>query len=220
MQKARNVGTAVSSTSYECTIAVECSVFGFQGNQLKILLVKRSIKPFEGSWVLPGGVMSENETLSESVDNVLVALTGIREIHHQQVRCYSKVDRHPIKRVVSVLFYALVKPENHPVLAKNYISDVKWFSISELPELGFDHQQLFQDALHVLKENLKQNLVFGELLPDRFTLKELQDLYENILEIRLDRRNFRKKMLQLGVLKSTNEKKPGARGGPELYSLS
>ncbi|WP_421876789.1 NUDIX hydrolase [Marinoscillum sp.] len=211
--------TTVNPSSYECTITVDCAIFGFQDNELKILLVKRSVEPFKNYWMLPGGMMSEGFTMEESVSKVLYGLTGIHNVHQEQVKCYSDVDRHPIKRVVTVCFYALVKPENHPVIAKNYVSDVVWHSVSDLPELGFDHNRLAVDALAKLRQNLKENLIFGELLPEKFTLKELQDLYESILDETLDRRNFRKKILQMELLHPTNEKKVGVKGGPELYSI-
>ena len=211
--------TTVKPTSYECTITVECAIFGFQDNELKILLVKRSVEPFKDYWMLPGGMMTEGMTMEESVSNVLYGLTGINNVHIEQVKCYSDVDRHPVKRVVTVCFYALVKPENHPVIAKNYVSDVVWHSVNEIPKLGFDHNTLAVDALAKLRQNLKENLIFGELLPEKFTLKELQDLYESILDESLDRRNFRKKILQTDLLLATNEKKAGVKGGPELYSI-
>ena len=211
--------STVSPSSYECTITVDCSVFGFQDNELKLLLVKRSVDPFNGFWMLPGGTMGGEETLEEAVSKVLFNLTGIHDIHHEEVKSYSAVGRHPVKRVVTVCFYALVKPENHPVIAKNYVSDVQWFALSELPKLGFDHESLVKDAWAKLKYNLKQNLVFGELLPEKFTLKEMQDLYESILGETLDRRNFRKKMIQMELLVSTKEKKVGIKGGPELYMI-
>ncbi|MEM7551755.1 MAG: NUDIX domain-containing protein [Bacteroidota bacterium] len=217
MTKVGPLDTAVSLESYECTIAVECCVFGFQENTLKILLVKRSIEPFSDYWVLPGGAMNEGETLSESVQKVLLNLTGISKISLEQVASYSSVKRHPIKRVVSVSFYALVKPENYPVIPKNYISDIKWYELNKLPKLGFDHDQLLSDALKKLRDNLRQNLVFGELLPDLFTLTEVQHLYESILDEKFDRRNFRKKILQMDLLEPTNEKKAGVKGGPVLF---
>lgn len=217
MSKLGPLDTAVSSDSYECTIAVECCVFGFQDNELKILLVKRSIEPFKDHWMLPGGAMGEGKTLSESVNDVLDNLTGITKISLEQVASYSNVNRHPVKRVVSVSFYALVKPENYPVIPKNYISDIKWYGLGELPSLGFDHDKLLEDALNKLRDNLKEHLVFGELLTNRFTLTELQELYESILGEKLDRRNFRKKILQMNILEPTNQKKSGVKGGPILY---
>lgn len=219
MTKPGPMDTAVSPSSYECTIAVECCVFGFQDNVLKILLVKRSIEPFKDHWVVPGGVMREGKTLTQSLNDVLENLTGIKKMSLEQVACYSAVDRHPVKRVVSVSFYALVKPENYFTIPKNYISDLKWYEMDELPNLGFDHDRLLADALKKLRENLRQHLVFGELLSDRFTLTELQELYENILGEQFDRRNFRKKILQMDLVEATNEKKAGVKGGPTLYKL-
>jgi 8-oxo-dGTP diphosphatase len=209
----------VTSSSYECTITVDCAIFGFQDNELKVLLVKRSIEPFKGYWMLPGGIMSEGSTLEESVNKVLYGLTGINNVHQEQVKCYSKVNRHPVKRVVTLCFYALIKPENHPVIAKNYVSEVEWFPINAIRELGFDHQHLVKDALDTLKDNLNRNLIFGELLPEKFTLKELQDLYEGVLGETLDRRNFRKRILQMNLLEPAKEKKKGVKGGPELYKM-
>ncbi len=219
MSKIGPLDTAVSLDSYECTIAVECCVFGFQDNELKILLVKRSIEPFKDHWMLPGGAMGEGKTLAKSVLDVLENLTGINKISLEQVACYSAVDRHPVKRVVSVSFYALVKPENYPVIPKNYISDIKWYALDALPKLGFDHDQLLRDALEKLRANLRDHFIFGELLPNRFTLTELQELYEKILGEALDRRNFRKKILQMDLLVDTKEKKAGVKGGPALFRL-
>lgn len=210
----------ISQSSYECSVTVDCAIFGFQEHELKLLLAKRLIDPFKDYWLLPGGVMEEGQTLEEAVDNVLFNLIGITNIHSQQIKVYSNVKRHPIKRVVTVSFYALVKPENHPVIPKSHISEIEWFPINEpLPELAFDHNILVADALKTLKENLRKKLLFGELLPKYFTLKELQDLYESILDENLDRRNFRKKILQMDLLLNTGKKKQGARGGPELYKL-
>lgn len=215
----KKFNTSVSKHSFETTITADCAVFGFQDNRLKILLVKRSIEPFKGHWMLPGGIMDETQTLEESVNDVLYNLTSIRNIHYDQVKVYSALNRHPIKRVVTTCFYALIKPENHPVIAKNYVSDVKWFPIDDYPTLGFDHSKLVADALAELRKNVQHHLILGELLPEKFTFTELHDLFESILGESLDRRNFRKKMLQMNCLIATNEKKKGVKGGPELFKL-
>ena len=211
--------SSVDSTTYSCSVTVDCAIFGFKEGVLNLLLVKRAIEPFKGYWLLPGGAIEEGQSLDDAMDAVLFGLTGMSHIHKQQVQCYGDVNRHPIRRVITLCFYALVKPEDHPVIPKNHVSDVRWFPLEEIPELGFDHEQLVRDAHALLKRNLEEKLLFGELLPEKFTLKEMQDLYEAILGISLDRRNFRKKILQTGQLINTGEKKPGARGGPELYRL-
>lgn len=163
--------------------------------------------------------MEEEMSLELAANHVLFSLTDIHDVHHEQVKAYSRVDRHPVKRVVTVCFYALVKPENHPVIAKKHASDVRWFPVDELPALAFDHDELAKDALAQLRQNLESRLQFGELLPEKFTLKELQALYESILDQKLDRRNFRKRILQTGFIINTGKKKKGYKGGPELYQL-
>lgn len=168
--------------------------------------------------MLPGGVMGEGVTLESAVNRVLEDLTGIRDIHQEQVATYSRVDRHPSKRVVTTCFYALVRPENHNVKPLGHVSDVDWFPVNNLPDMGFDHSVLASDALIKLKDNFEHHLIVGELLPQLFTLKELQELYESILGVALDRRNFRKKILQQKVLVNTGAKKPG-KGGPELFRI-
>lgn len=209
----------VDHNSYECTITVDCAVFGFQEGILKLLLVKRAIEPYKDFWLLPGGIMEAGQSLEEAANFVLYNLTDIHDVHNQQVKSYSAVNRHPVKRVVTVSFYALVKPENHPVIAKKHVSDVRWFPVDDIPELAFDHDLIARDALQQLRLNLEKSLLFGELLPEKFTLRELQDLYESILDQKLDRRNFRKKILQTGLLENTGEKKKGYKGGPELFKM-
>lgn len=169
--------------------------------------------------MLPGGIMDEKQTLNDSVNDVLFNLTGIEKVHNEQVKVYSELDRHPIKRSITVSFYALVKPENHPIIPKNHVSEVFWHSLDDLPNLGFDHNEIVTDAWKELKNNLQQRFIFGELLPVAFTIKEIQDIYESVLGEQLDRRNFRKKILQSGLIENTGEIKIGVKGGPELYRI-
>ncbi|NQZ77415.1 MAG: NUDIX hydrolase [Ekhidna sp.] len=210
---------SISEESYECSFTVDCAVFGFQEGVLKLLLVQKGIDAFKGYWLLPGGPMQENQTAEQAVENILHLLTGLKNVHQQQVHCYSSVDRHPVKRVVTICFYGIIKPENHPIVSEKH-DDVKWFRIDELPKLGFDHDTLANDALNKLKSNVEEKLILGELLPEKFTLTELQELYESLMDQKLDRRNFRRKILQKGLLKKSGEKKTGVKGGPELFELT
>lgn len=210
---------SVTRDAYECTVTVDCAVFGFQEGVLKLLLVQKLSEPFKGFWLLPGGIMKDGQTAEEAVDHVLYNLTGIENVHHEQVQCYTEVDRHPLKRVITICFYGLIKPENHPIIKKKHVKGVEWFRLDELPTLGFDHDLLSKDALHKLKSNVQERLILGELLPEKFTLTELQELYESLLDQKLDRRNFRKKIMQTGLLKNTGEKKTGVKGGPELFEI-
>lgn len=222
MQETNDKGIAgihVTEDSYECTITVDCSVFGFQEGELKLLLIQRDIGPFKGWWHVPGGLLQEGETAEQAVSSVLFDLTGIKNVHHEQVHCYTDIDRHPVKRVVTISYYALINPENHPIISKRYGFGVGWFSLDEVPKLGFDHERLFRDALKQLRSNVEEQLTLGELLPKKFTLTELQVLYEALLDKKLDRRNFRKRILQKELIRKSGEKKTGVRGGPELFEF-
>ncbi|MEO9511284.1 MAG: NUDIX domain-containing protein [Flavobacteriaceae bacterium] len=208
----------VRSDSFECSVTADIAVFGYLDNKLKILLTKRSVGGYTNQWMLPGGVMQKDETLEGCANKVLFFLTGFREIHFEQVKAYAEIDRHPLKRVLTVSFYALVKPENHPLTLKNNVEEVAWFDMDAIPHtLGFDHGQIIHDAHNFLKTNLKDRLIVGKLLPEKFTLPELQNLYENILGLELDKRNFRKRIFQMDILVNTGEKKSGVKGGPFLY---
>lgn len=208
----------VTRHSFECSITTDVALFGFQEHTLKILLTKRTVGEMKDNWLLPGGVMEEDETLEQSAKKVLYCLTGIENVHMVQVKTYSDLLRHNLKRVVTASFYALVRPENHPVEQKAGVTETKWFSLNELPnKIGFDHSLIIKDSHALLKQNLRDKLIFGELLPETFTLNELQILYESILEEQLDRRNFRKKISQMGILENTGIVKKGVKGGPYLF---
>ncbi len=218
MEKEKLQHIQVKPNSFECSITADIAVFGYVENRFKILLTKRTVGDFKNHWLLPGGVMESTETLEDCAEKVLFALTGFKDIHFEQVRTYGDLNRHPLKRVITVCFYALVKPENHPLALKGNVESVDWFDMDSIPEnLGFDHARLIKDAHAHMKDNLKDKLIVGELLPKKFTLAELQNLYENILSIKLDRRNFRKRIFQMDILENTNEKKIGVKGGPFLY---
>lgn len=206
--------------SFECSITADITVFGYVDNKLKVLLLKKTVGDFKNHWMVPGGVMEAHETVEDCAAKVLFALTGFKDIHFEQVKTYSSLDRHPLKRVITVCYYALVKPENHPLTLRSDVQQIHWFDVDKLPdELGFDHELLIKDAYLFVQTNLRDRLVVGELLPKQFTLPELQNLYEHILNVKLDKRNFRKKMFQMDILQNTGEKKAGIKGGPLLYEV-
>ncbi|TMU54797.1 NUDIX hydrolase [Flagellimonas algicola] len=210
----------VRPDSFECSITADITVFGYVDNKLKVLLLKKTVGDFKNHWMVPGGVMETHETVEDCAAKVLFALTGFKDIHFEQVKTYSSLDRHPLKRVITVCFYALVKPENHPLTLRSDVQQIHWFDVDELPDqLGFDHEQLIKDAYLFVQTNLRDRLVVGELLPKQFTLPELQNLYEHILNVKLDKRNFRKKMFQMDILQNTGQKKVGIKGGPLLYEV-
>ncbi|MEM7485499.1 MAG: NUDIX domain-containing protein [Bacteroidota bacterium] len=210
----------VTKNSFECSVTTDIAVFGYLDGELKIMLCKRQVGTSRKNWLLPGGALKKDETLEGSAIKVLNILTGIKDVYFEQVKVYSKLDRHPIKRVLTVCFYALVNPEKHPLVLGETVEGIKWFAIDQLPSsIGFDHRELIMDSILYLRNNIKTQLMAEELLPSKFTLQELQIVYENILGSKLDRRNFRKRMLQLDIFENTGQKKLGIKGGPYFYSL-
>lgn len=209
----------VTPGSAAATHTVDCIVFGFAAGELCVLLVRRAVEPFAGAWVLPGGAMGETESLEETARRVLLELVGVREVYLRQVATYSQPDRHPVRRVVTTTYYALVKPENHAPVARAYLSEVRWMSLAEVPKLGFDHDRLLADAHFRLTQHLRTRPLAFDLLPERFTLSEAQQLYEEILGEPLDRRNFRRKIATYDFLIETDKKRIGVKGGPLLYRI-
>jgi len=209
--------TKVSLKSYEVTMTIDCAIFGYADGQLQVLLAKRAIEPFKDRWMLPGGTLQEDLTLEDTAHLVLKHLVDVSDVYISQIGTYSAIGRHPVKRVITTGYYALVKPENHAIVARNYVSEVKWVPVAEVEELGFDHQRIFDDALAILRDRVEDYSLINELLEEKFTLKELQDLHEIIKGEKVDRRNFRRKLENLNYVTSTNEKKPGVQGGPSLY---
>jgi len=209
----------VSTESHAVALTADCAIFGFSGDALRVLLVRRAVDPFKGAWVLPGGAMQPDETLEDTAVHLLQNLVNVQNVPIRQVGTYSSLHRHPIRRVVTTSFFALVSPKDHDPIARQYLDKVMWCPMNELPELGYDHRKLLDDAYEALKEELRLQPLAFHLLPENFTLKEVQEVYESILGESLDRRNFRRKILTYDFLINTEEKKPGVKGGPELYRV-
>src|SRR5438132_5395366 len=186
-------------------LTVDCVVFGFDEADLKLLLIQRDLDPFKGRWALPGGFVQLDETLEDAARRELAEETGISKIFLEQLYTFGAVDRDPRERVVSVAHYALVKLSDHRVKASSDAHRAAWFEVSDIPELAFDHDQIVATALRRLKGKVRYAPIGFELLPSKFTLTQLQRLYEAILEKRLDKRNFRKRILSMNVLLALDE---------------
>ncbi|WP_420461365.1 NUDIX hydrolase [Neolewinella sp.] len=212
-----SLSTRVTAQSPAATHTVDCVVFGFAEGELRVLLVRRAVEPFAGQWVLPGGAMAADQTLEDTGQRVLRELVGVSNLQLTQVATYSAPDRHPVRRVVTTTYYALVRPEHHTPVARGYLSEAAWHRLTELPPLGFDHRELLDDAWMRLTVHLRTRPLAFALLPDDFTLSEVQQLYEEILGEPLDRRNFRRKVLAYDFLIDTGAKRSGVKGGPAVY---
>ena len=181
-------------------LTVDCVVFGFDGGALQILLIRRGIEPFLGAWALPGGFVRMDEGLEAAARRELEEETGLRDLFLEQLFTFGGVDRDPRGRVVSVAWYALVRPDLHPARGDTDASEAGWFGVGAVPELAFDHGAIVATALERLRGKVRYQPVGFELLPRKFTLGQLQALYEAILGRAIDKRNFRKKVLGYGFL--------------------
>jgi 8-oxo-dGTP diphosphatase len=181
-------------------VTVDCVVFGFDDRTLKVLLIRRGLAPFLGRWALPGGFVRCDETLDEAAKRELAEETGIREVYLEQLYTFGALRRDPRERVVSVAYVALVRREAHLPLAATDASEARWFPAAGSPRLAFDHGEILALAITRLRGKIRWQPVGFELLPPRFTLTQLQTLYEAILDRELDKRNFRKKLLALDFL--------------------
>ena len=181
-------------------LTVDCVVFGLDESELKVLLIQRALEPFKGRWAFPGGFVRVAETLDEAARRELAEETGLKNVFLEQLYTFGAVDRDPRERVVSVAYYALVKLSDHRAKAATDAANAEWFPISRTPKLGFDHAEILETALARLKGKVRYQPIGFELLPPKFTLSQLQHLYEAILATDLDKRNFRKKVLSFGLL--------------------
>ncbi len=186
-------------------LTVDCVVFGLDDEDLKVLLIQRDQEPFAGRWALPGGFVDLEETCEEAALRELNEETGLSEVFLEQLYTFSDVQRDPRERVVSVAYYALVRLQDHKVRAATDARDAAWFAVNEVEGLAFDHDRILEMALTRLRGKVVYQPIGFELLPPKFTLSMLQRLYETILERRLDKRNFRKKVLGMGVLVELDE---------------
>jgi len=181
-------------------LTVDCVVFGFDEGELKVLLIQRGLEPFKGKWALPGGFVRVDETLDEAARRELAEEAGLKNVFLEQLYTFGAVDRDPRERVVSVAYYALVKLAMHETKAATDAADARWFPISKIPKLAFDHIDILEKAVGRLKAKVRYEPIGFELLPPKFTLSQLQHLYEAVLGTELDKRNFRKKVASFGLL--------------------
>lgn len=186
-------------------VTVDCVVFGLDESGLQVLLIQRDIEPYRGAWALPGGFVRIDESLEETARRELAEETGLERVYLEQLYTFGDVKRDPRGRVITVAYYALVKLRDHRVRAATDARDAAWFSAWDTPSLAFDHGRILEVAIRRLQGKVRYQPIGFELLPAKFTLTELQRVYEAILERQLDKRNFRKKMLATGLLIELDE---------------
>ncbi len=201
----------------QCYVAVDCVIFGYADEELKVLLYHRSFEPSAGKWSLLGGFVGVHETLGDAARRVLFDTTGLQNIYQEQVHAFSKPGRDPAGRVISVAYYALIRIDLQDQELIN-AHGAQWWPVSDLPELIFDHAEMIRDSLLRLQQKANADLLGSELLGDTFTLTNLKKLYEAIFQQELDSGNFRKKVLAMNVLQNTGIKdKSDSKKGSFLY---
>lgn len=200
-------------------LAVDCIIFGFDKKNLKILLIKRNFEPEIGKWSLIGGFLKKNENLDQAAIRVLNTLTGLSEVYLEQLNTYSKVDRDPGQRTISVAYYALINIESHQFEGIQ-LDSARWFKLKDAPKLIFDHNEMVNQSITRLRRRAISKPIGFELLPEKFTMKQLQNLYESILDKKLDKRNFINRINSLDILEKLDEKDMSdSRKGAYLYSF-
>ncbi|HEU4552762.1 MAG TPA: NUDIX domain-containing protein [Chitinophaga sp.] len=198
-------------------VAVDGIIFGFENSRLKLLVIKRKVAPRQGEWSLVGGFVQQLESTDAAAARILKQTTGLENIFMEQLGCYGEVERDSGARVISIAYYALIRIKEHDhILATEH--GAHWLELHQIPPLIFDHGRMIADALKKLKDNAHFHPIGFELLPEKFTLSQLRSLYEEIYQRELDRRNFRKKILSMGILEKLEEKdKTTSKKGAHLY---
>jgi 8-oxo-dGTP diphosphatase len=198
-------------------VAVDCVIFGYEKEELLVLLYPRGFEPSRGKWSLLGGFVNQDETLGDAARRVLYTTTGLVHNFQEQVHAFSRIDRDPAGRVISVAYYALIRINQQDTdLVREH--GAHWWPVSKLPDLIFDHREMIDNALRKLQRRAGSEIIGRELLGERFTLSNLKKLYEAIFQREIDAGNFRKKVLSLGVLHNTGVKdKSESKKGAYLY---
>ena len=210
-------------TDQNIKVSIDAVVFGYSSLEgLSILLIKRNIEPFKGSWALPGGLVLNHESIEEAVERELKEETGIQINYLEQLYTFGKPNRDPRNRVISIAYYGLVKPDNFRLKASTDAIDAQWFNIKSLPILAFDHIEIIDLAIKRLKSKITYEPVGFELLDKKFPFSDLEKLYSTLLDRPIDRRNFKKKILTFDFIEETNEKQQlsGAGRPGNLYQFN
>lgn len=185
------------------SVTTDCVIFGYDGKGTRVLLVQRGNEPYKGQWAFPGGFLEMDETAEDCARRELEEETGLKEAYVEQLHTFTDVNRDPRERVITIAYYMLVKTDK--VKGGDDADKAQWFPVGDIPQLAFDHDRILRMAMSRLKEQMHTEPVGFELLPETFTMAELQNLYESVLEVHFDQRHFSSKILQLGILDEVGE---------------
>lgn len=179
-------------------LSVDCVIFGFDENKLKVLLIRSDLKKFQGLWSLLGDLVDPNEELDSAATRILKQRTGLDDVYLEQVKTFGCLNRHPAGRVITVAYYSLINIQHHKL--KILDNELHWHDVNDIAELAFDHKQILDTSYEQLQRRVQEHPLAFSLLPKKFSLRELQNVYEAILDTKMDRRNFRKKFFAMDFL--------------------
>lgn len=188
------------------SITIDCVIFGFRNSKLEVLLAKHAVGIRKGEWGLPGGWIKKDESIDNAANRLLYELTAIDNIFLEQLRAFGNPDRFPAGRIITIGYYALINTEKYDIKAGYTASEVAWFKIDNIPELIYDHNEILKVSLKQLRRRVRQAPIGFNLLPEKFTLLQLMQLYEEILDVSMDKPNFRRKFLSMKLLVDLKEK--------------
>ena len=204
---------------FSYSFSLDCVIFGYQDGEIKVLLIKRAMQPFLNDWAIPGDLVYPDEDLPDAARRILKDLTNLDNIELHQAQTFGAPDRHPQGRVITAAYLALVKLDELHAEASSWAEEVRWVPIHELDKLAFDHNLIVSSTFKVLQQKLSSHPVCFELLPEKFTLNEMQQLYEYAFDVEMDKANFRKKIKSIPLIK-LNEKQQNVKHRPAaLYSF-
>ena len=215
-EQTETVSIAEYDQYHQFLLAVDCIIFGFDGEKLKALFIKRAFNPGMDKWSLMGGFVQGNEGVKEAASRILNQLTGLSNVYMEQLHCFGDVKRDPGGRVVSIAYFALINIADYSgeIMQEH---NAKWFELKHIPALIFDHREMVTLAKERLQQKITNHPIGFALLPQKFTLRQLQTLYEAINETELDKRNFTRRILDLGILKKLDEKERGTSKKGSFY---
>lgn len=200
-------------------LSVDCVIFGFDENKLKVLLIRSDLKKFQGKWSLLGDLVDPGEELDSAANRILKQRTGLDDVYLEQVKTFGQLDRHPAGRVVTVAYYSLINIQHHKL--KILDNELHWHDVNDIADLAFDHKQILDTSYEQLQRRVQEHPLAFSLLPKKFSLRELQNVYESILDTKMDRRNFRKKFFAMDFLVDINEMEQEVPHRPgKLYNFN
>lgn len=203
---------------FKMAMSVDCVIFGFENKKLKVLVIKSDLEEFKGMWSLLGDLVQPDEDLESAPYRVLKERTGLDDVFMEQVQTFGSLNRHPSGRVMTTAYYSLINIRNHQLKISD--NEIHWQTVKEIKEMAFDHMRILEASMNKLRQQIDEQPIIFNLLPDKFSLRELQELYQSILNIKLDRRNFRKKISLKNWLVDIDEFEDNVPHRPgKLYKL-